>query len=276
MEARPPVHRQQFLRRLHQLYAPRNYLEIGVDEGMSLALSRVPSIGIDPAFAIKAPLHCDLELVRDTSDAFFDRPVPLRHLRSGRNPIRNLRRGRAPFAHFRGGTTLDLAFIDGMHLFEFALRDFMNVERLSRWSSVIVIDDIFPRNVDEAARERHTEAWAGDVYKLIPVLRQHRPDLVVVPVDTRSTGVLVVLGADPSDQVLRDRYDEILREWVVPDPQSVPAEILERVGAVDPEALLAAGFWPDLVKARNRRAKPRPGHEQLRKAVSSLGVVATS
>ena len=269
------MQRHQFLRRLHRLYAPRNYLEIGVNEGLSLALSRVPSIGIDPAFAIKAPLRCDLELVRDTSDAFFARPVPLRHLRSGRNPFRNLRRGRAPFAHYRGDTTLDLAFIDGLHLFEFALRDFMNVERHSRWSSVIVIDDIFPRNVDEAARERHTGAWAGDVYKLLPVLRQHRPDLVLIPVDTKPTGVLVVLGADPADQVLRDRYDQVVLEWVVPDPQPVPAEILERVGAVDPEALLAAGFWPDLVKARNRRAKPRPGHEPIRTAVNSLGVVAS-
>ena len=134
----------------------------------------------------------------------------------------------------------------------------MNVERLSRWSSVIVIDDIFPRNVDEAARDRHTGAWAGDVYKLLPVLRQHRPDLVLSrwtrgrPASWSSSVPIRPTGSS------QDRYDEIMLEWVVPDPQAVPAEILERVGAVDPEALLAADFWPDLVKARNRRSKPRP------------------
>jgi hypothetical protein len=268
------VQRHQFLRRLHKILAPRNYLEVGVDEGVSLALSRVPSIGIDPAFTIRAPLRCDLELVRDTSDAFFARPDPLRHLRSGRNPWRNLRRGRPPFAHYRGGTTLDFVFIDGMHLFEFALRDFMNVERFAHWSSVIVLDDMLPRNVDEAARERHTGAWAGDVYKLIPVLQEHRPDLVIIPVDTKPTGVLVVLGADPSDHVLKDRYETISLEWVVPDPQAVPAEIVERKGAVDPEALLGARFWPDVVKARNRRARPMPGIGRIRAEVATLGVVS--
>lgn len=246
------MQRHQFLRHLHLRCAPRNYLEIGVDTGSSLALSRVPSIGIDPAFQVTAPLRCDLELVRDTSDAFFARRDPLRHLRSGRNPWRNIRRGRPAFTHYRGGTTLDLAFIDGMHLFEFALRDFMNVERFSRWTSVIVLDDMLPRNVDEAARDRHTEAWTGDVYKLMAVLRDHRPDLVVIPVDTTPTGVLVVLGADRSSRILADRYDQILREWVVPDPQAVPAAVLTRRDAVDPEALLATGIWPTLVRARNR------------------------
>ena len=52
---------------------PRNYLEIGVNDGRSLRLSRVPSVAIDPAFRITEPLRCDLYLVRETSDAFFAR-----------------------------------------------------------------------------------------------------------------------------------------------------------------------------------------------------------
>lgn len=264
------MQRHQFLRLLHQRCAPRNYLEIGVDTGSSMALSRVPSIGIDPAFQVTAPLRCDLELVRDTSDAFFARPDPLRHLRSGRNPWRNLRRGRPPFAHYLGGTTLDLSYIDGMHLFEFALRDFMNVERHSRWTGVIVLDDMLPRNVDEAARDRHTGAWTGDVYKLMTVLRDLRPDLVVIPVDTEPTGVLVVLGADRSSRVLADRYDDIIREWVVPDPQAVPDDVLTRRDAVDPEALLAADIWPTLVKARRRRSGRESALGSIRAEVEAI------
>lgn len=235
--------RHDFLRELHRLTNPRNYLEIGVNDGKSLALSRVPTIGVDPAFKVTVPIHCDIQLVKATSDAFFARADPIRHLRSGRNPLRNMRRGRSLFGHWLGSTTLDLAFVDGLHVFEFALRDFMNVERFSRWSTVIVFDDMLPRNVDEAARDRHTGEWAGDVYKVIPVLRSYRPDLVAIPVDTTPTGVLVVLGADPTNTVLREHYDEIVAAWVTPDPQEVPTEIMERQGAVDPDLLLASDLW---------------------------------
>ncbi|MEX1171119.1 MAG: class I SAM-dependent methyltransferase [Chloroflexota bacterium] len=257
--------RHEFLREVHRLARPRNYLEIGVNDGKSLALSRVPSIAIDPAFKVTVPIRCDVQLAKATSDDFFAAPDPLRHLTGGRNPWRNLRRGRPLFDRWRGGTTLDLAFIDGMHLFEYALRDFMNVERSSRWSTVIVFDDMLPRNVDEAARDRHTGDWAGDVYKMIPVLREHRPDLVVIPVDTTPTGVLVVLGADPANTVLRERYDDIITRWVVPDPQDVPGDILERRATVDPERLLAADIWRDI--ARHGRMG---GPEAIRDRLSGI------
>lgn len=245
------MNRHDFLRNLHTLTKPRNYLEIGVNDGRSLALSRVPSIAVDPAFKITVPIRCDVHLVKATSDDFFAREDPIRHLRSSRDPRKNLRHGRPLFGAWVGTTTVDLAFIDGLHVFEFALRDFMNVERLTGPSSVIVMDDVLPRNVDEAARERHTSDWAGDVYKMIPVLREHRPDLEIIPVGTEPTGVLVVLGADASNSALRERYDGILARWVLPDPQDVPSEILERHGAVDPARLLAADIWRDV--ARHRR-----------------------
>ena len=263
--------RHEFLRRLHEVARPRNYLEIGVNSGRSLALSRVPSIGVDPEFKVTVPQRVDLHLVKQTSDRFFARPDPILHLRSGRNPLRNLRRGRSAFAHYRGGTSLDLAFIDGMHLFEYALRDFMNVERFATWTTVIVFDDMLPRDVDEAARDRHTSAWAGDVFKVIPVLRQYRPDLTIVPVDTEPTGVLMVLGADPTSTALTAHYAEIVEAWVTQDPQVVPTEIRERADAVSPEALTAAAFWPELVRARNRRTKRASGYERLRAQVEAIG-----
>jgi hypothetical protein len=260
--------RHDLLRALHDLTRPRNYLEIGVDDGRSLTLSRVPSIAIDPAFRITFPVRCDLHLAKATSDAFFAAKDPIRHLRSSRNPLRNARHGRPLLDHWRGGTTLDLVFIDGMHIFEFALRDFMNVERFSRWSSVIVFDDMLPRDVDEAARDRHTSDWAGDVYKVALVLREHRPDLVVATIDTEPTGTLLVLGADPANTILRERYDRILAEHATPDPQDVPREVLERVDAVSPEALLGAGFWPAIVAGRHRAAG---GHlDAIRREVAGL------
>lgn len=265
-----PVKRHDFLRHLHADLRPRNYLEIGIKDGRSLALSRVPSVAVDPAFKITSSLRGDVHLVRQTSDDFFRRSDPIVHLRSGRNPIRNMRRGRPLFARYRGGTTIDLAFIDGMHLFEYALRDFMNVERFAGPASLIVLDDMLPRNVDEAARERHTRDWAGDVYKVAVVLAQHRPDLILLPMDTTPTGTLVVLGADPSRTELKDRYDRLLAEWVTPDPQAVPAEIIERRYAISPERFLSSPILPALTAARGRRRGGERLRETLRDAANAL------
>lgn len=262
--------RHEFLQHLHTAGRPRNYLEIGVNDGSSLALSRVPSIAVDPDYKITAPLHCDVQMVRQTSDEFFRRRDPIVHLRSGRNPIRNMRRGRPLFARFLGGTTVDLAFIDGMHLFEYALRDFMNVERFSGPTSIIALDDMLPRNGDEAARKRHTSDWTGDVFKLMVVLGQHRPDLVLLPIDTEPTGILVVLGADPTSTVLKDRYDRLLSEWITPDPQSVPREIIERQNAIAPVRFLESPILARLIKARGAHRTTERHRESLREQADAL------
>ncbi|MFJ9630615.1 class I SAM-dependent methyltransferase [Streptomyces sp. NPDC091280] len=263
--------RHEFLRGLHKSTANRNYLEIGVNDGRSLTLSRVPSVAIDPAFKVVTEIRCDVHLAKATSDDFFARDNPLVHLRGGRHPLRQLARNRSPLGWWKT-TTLDLSFIDGMHLFEYALRDFINVEKHSDWASVIVFDDMLPRSIDEAARDRHTDAWTGDVYKLVEILARYRPDLVTVLVDTQPTGQLVVFGADPNSTVLKDKYDEIIAEFEVPDPQKVPEAILERTTAVQPETLLNAGFWGPLAKARDRGTKRSRGWEPLRRSVEQLSV----
>ncbi len=228
------MQRHEFLRRLHRQIKPKTYLEIGVNSGASLRISRARTIAIDPEFKIIHPLRCNLVMAKATSDDFFARENAL--------------------AHFRG-KPIDLAFIDGMHLFEFALRDFINVERATDWASVVVFDDMLPRNVPEAARDRQTRAWTGDVYKVIHTLREHRPDLVLLPVDTQPTGLLVVLAPDPTSTALKDNYDEIEKRYIVPDPQDVPDEILNRGCAYDPEQVLSAPFWDVITSGRENKRK---------------------
>ena len=191
--------------------------------GRSLTLAQVPSIGIDPAPKVKQRLHRDAKVVKATSDDFFARPDPLEHFRDGQFARWIGSCGGCGAAPDEAAPTLDLVFIDGMHLFEYALRDFMNVERHCTWTSVIVFDDMLPRDVDEAARDRHTKFWAGDVFKVIDVLRRYRPELVVLPIDTEPTGTLVVMGADHRERraprrIRRDRPDGSRAR----SPQSVP------------------------------------------------------
>ncbi|MFC7878605.1 class I SAM-dependent methyltransferase [Isoptericola sp. NPDC057391] len=213
--------RHEFLTLLHERLRPRTYLEVGVSTGRSLALSSVPRVGVDPAYRIETELEGDVTLARTTSDEYFATTDPKDRL----------------------GGPVELAFIDGMHVFEYALRDFVNVEKHCRWSSVVVFDDMLPRNVDEAARDRHTLAWTGDVFWVAEVLRRYRPDLTVLPVDTVPTGVVVVLGADPSSTVLQDHYQEILDQYVHDDPQPVPDAILRRQDAWDARTLIRRPVW---------------------------------
>lgn len=243
------MHKHELLTALHERLRPRTYFEIGVRTGKSMELSRVPSIGVDPFFAITREQHCDLHLVRTTSDEFFARPDP--------------------FAHFEQ-PVFDLAFIDGMHLSEFALRDLINTERYSHPGSVIVIDDVLPRNVREASREHVSGAWAGDVYKIIDVLHERRPDLVVLEVDTSPTGTLVVLLPDAEDRGLERAYDEVVGDFVVPDPQAVPEWSLTRERAVAPSTLLDAPIWDDLRRSRSQR--PDRARAALRSVLDRAGL----
>jgi len=224
------VRRHQLLRGIHELLQPRSYFEIGVSTGISMRLSRTRSVGVDPFFTIEKELLCDLHLVRSSSDEFFTR--------------------KHPFAHF-DEPVIDLAFIDGMHLAEYALRDVINTERHTRSTSVIVIDDMLPREVPEAARSRITRAWAGDVYKMIGAFQAYRPDPLCLPVNTTPTGTVVLLAPDPSSTALADHYDDLAEEFVVPDPQAVPQAILDRTHAIEPERLLEAPIWEELRRLRS-------------------------
>ena len=85
-----------------------------------------------------------------------------------------------------------------MHLVEFALRDFMQVERRASRASVIVLDDIFPNHPLQAQRVRASGVWTGDVWKILPCLRRYRPDLALLALDANPTGLLLVANLDPT------------------------------------------------------------------------------
>jgi Methyltransferase domain len=222
-----------FLRELHAVLQPPAYLEIGVDHGASLALAGGPAIGVDPAPRVAAPLGAGAVIYAETSDAFFARAAPL--------------------AHF-GGRAPALALIDGMHLAEFALRDFVNTERLMDPRGVIVFDDIYPRERAWANREHPGHFWTGDVYKLVALLARERPDLTLLQIDTDPGGLLLVLGLDPASTALAERYDALAAEIDQPDPQAVPSAVLKRRGALDPRAVLAGGVWSALAAGGDVRA----------------------
>lgn len=248
--------RHELLKHLHALLQPRTYVEVGVNKGASLTLSRARTVAVDPFYAVEHEILCDLHLVRATSDEFFAR--------------------RHPLAHF-DEPLIDLAFLDGMHLAEYALRDLMHVERYCHAASVIVLDDMLPRTVQEAGRTRQGSskrgAWTGDVYKIVPALRELRPDLVCLEVDTRPTGTVVLMAPDAGATALHDAYDRLVAEFVVPDPQDVPEQTLHRTQAVSPNALVTAPIW-EAVRAL-RTVPDERARSEVRSLVASAGLLTT-
>ena len=227
---------------LHHTLAPRTYLEVGVFQGASLKLARCPAVGIDPAPQVTQRLPATARVIMKTGDDFFAQSRPL----DGVLPTTAPRRG-------DGELFAELALIDGMHHAEFALRDFMNIERNSAPWSTIVFDDALPENAEQALRTRATASWTGDVFLVEQVLKTYRPDLVTVRVDT-ATGALLVFGLNHLDQRLASAYDEIVATYVKSDPQVVPDEVLRRDGVISIDALIQSGVLQVMRTAREQKA----------------------
>ena len=184
-----------FLKKIHKKRKPELYLEIGVDTGASMSLSNCRSIGIDPAFHISKNITATASLFRETSDTFFaNNDLCAKLLESG----------------------VDLAFIDGMHLAEYIVRDFLNVEKWMNRDGLIVIDDVLPEQMVMAERDRKFNAWSGDVYKIILLLRKYRPDLTInvfeAFIGPYRKGIGIVSNLDPENNVLAANYDQIEQE----------------------------------------------------------------
>lgn len=189
-----------WLQRFHQWLRPASYVEIGLGHGRSLALAGpdTKALGIDPYQGVWERLHyiCPhgpATLFPMTSDDFF-----------AQHDLREILERE----------TFDLGFIDGLHLFEQVLKDFINLERYGRKDSVILIHDCLPIAPIVASRERCTGFWTGDVWRIIPCLKTFRPDLKIVTIPTKPSGLGVITNLNAASTVLPDNFDEIVRYYL--------------------------------------------------------------
>lgn len=215
------------LSRLHAVLEPARYLEIGVWRGESFALSRAASIGVDPHFLLdrnimegKPACH----LFQTGSDEFFATEDAIERL----------------------GGPIDLAFLDGMHNFEFLLRDFANTERVCHQGSAIVLHDCLPIDPRITHREQNEHHridavvpgwWAGDVWKVPVLLKRFRPDLTMVAFDAPPTGLIVITGLDPANRSLNERYGAMIDAMMTVDLASYGTRRLFDLLAPHPTSL---------------------------------------
>jgi hypothetical protein len=215
------------LARIHRYLKPRTYLEIGVSRGDSLKLVRPGTqvLGIDPQPNLGKPPPPNVRIYRETSDDFFAKYAPRAEL---------------------GGAAVELAFIDGLHRFEYALRDFVNVERACAPASVILIHDCYPLDERTARREQVTGFWSGDVWRLQLLLRTVRPDLTVRTIATPPTGLGIVLNPDPGSRVLSERLGELTAEYLAKDFAVLSGRQAEALGLIE-------NRWPVIRELLDRR-----------------------
>ncbi len=251
------------LREIHLRSEPKSYFEIGALFGDTLRQASCPAVAVDPHFQLRqdAPLNLEQVTLREmTSDDYF----------ASHDPIKDL------------GRSIDLAFLDGMHEFPFLLRDFINTEKYCHRRSIIAMHDCIPldchmtRLFRDMAVERptnHPGCWAGDVWKMIPVLRRYRPDLEISCLNAAPTGLAICRNVDPHSTVLADNYDAILAEWETVRLEDFGIANLFAAARIQPVEAWLPGLrrFHGPNRLRQLRAALRP-RRRILQAISALGL----
>lgn len=163
----------------------KTYIEIGIGYGeILLNIKAADKVGVDPRYYfskkknIKLKLGIDKErMFRMTSDLFFEK-----------------------YAAQALADGIDVAFVDGMHTYAYALRDIENCLKYLNDGGVIIVHDCNPLNfaiayplkesydemqplIDNLEMPGYNGQWLGDVWKALAHLRIERKDLNIFTLD---------------------------------------------------------------------------------------------
>ena len=206
LAAHSDIHYTTFLQRLCEKRNTQTYLEVGVSTGELFSRMKCDhGVAVDPSFALTTNIANNktrVSVFQMTSDRFF------------KSEATKIFKDAAP----------DLVFLDGMHTFEYLLRDFYNAEALCDRSSLIILHDCIPlnaemtiRSLDESVRKGqgtpYSNYWTGDVWKIIPILSEYRPDLKMIFVPCPPSGLVCISNLDPHSTILQDAYFEVLQKY---------------------------------------------------------------
>lgn len=165
----------ELINKLAALYNAKTYLEIGVADGATFHSVNIEhKTAVDPKFAFDVEKYSNQPgrfYYNLKSDDFF-REVEREISESSRD----------------GDFTWDIIYIDGLHTYEQAMRDFVNSLRYTRERTILIFDDTVPSNPWAAIPNLAICAyfrdlagvvdgsWQGDVFKCVFELRDFWPD----------------------------------------------------------------------------------------------------
>jgi len=195
------------LKRIHQELKPKRYLEIGVAKGYSLAHAQPETyaIGVDPEPQIEAQILSWTRIYKQKSSDFF-----------------------ATYT----GKPFDLIFIDGLHTYDAVVKDFIGAERLCHTNSIMLFHDTIPLSASTSQEEPVEGHWTGDVWRIIPTLKEARPDLFIFTIGCPPSGLSIVTGfKDPQgiDKKIVEKYRQKDFAWLEPQWKT-----MQNVFASDP------------------------------------------
>ena len=216
--------RLYFLNRLVKEKKFRSYLEIGVFLGkIFFHISAKKKIAVDPYFRFglyrkfkrifRNITNLSARFYEKTSDAFFAEDAPVLYR----------------------DTKLDICLVDGMHEYQFALRDVENTLCYLQEHGVIIMHDCNPLTAHAAISFEGWKAnnfqgvWNGDVWKTIVHLRSTRDDINVFVLDC-DEGLGVVSFGKPEnklnftpqqiDSFTYEQFSQNRKEWLNLKPAS--------------------------------------------------------
>jgi hypothetical protein len=207
----------KFLKFLAEQQTPASYLEVGTRNGESAAQLDCDMICIDPNFALNFNVMKKRRrslMFQTTSDEFF-----------ASTDVRQI---------YPQG--IDMAFLDGLHLYEFLLRDFMNTEKYCHKNSVVLLHDCLPFRKEITNRVQTPGAWTGDVWKVLKILKKYRPEVNVIFFDCPPTGLVACTNLDPNSTVLADSYDKIVAEFA---DAKLPEDLFALYPRIDTKVLVS-------------------------------------
>lgn len=185
-----------------------SYLEIGVAKGVTFhGVKARRKVAVDPKFRF------------NQAEALAKNPGAVYHQVYSDDYFQNI---------IEKDELFDLIYIDGLHTFEQAFRDFTNSLAHLKPKGAIVLDDVLPATYASSLKDIHVfnevkkipgikpHGWAGDVYRLVFLIAAYFPSLSYRTVSDNHGQTVVwreprdISGDRPMDQIARAPYEDIL------------------------------------------------------------------
>lgn len=189
------MNRLEIIQTLMQKKNLKNYLEIGVFNGHIFFRIRSNfKLAVDPEFrfdnwriwgkTLINPYNLYNQYFSKTSDAFFNEDA--------QRAINNKK--------------IDIALIDGMHEYDYALRDVENTLKYLSDDGVIIMHDCNPLSKNAASsfkeweERKFADTWNGDVWKVILHMQSLRNDVHAFTLDC-DHGLGIITKGKPERQL---------------------------------------------------------------------------